>query len=58
MSDSVLPRLQSIAASLCVIELSCVTEAGATRYVYRIGGEGLPETEFPAGWDVQFVPLA
>jgi len=57
MSDSVMPRLQSLVSCLCVIALSWVTDSSATRYVYRIGGEGLPETEFPAGWDVQFVPL-
>ena len=37
--------------------LAWVSEAGATRYVYRIGGEGVADPEFPADWDVQLVKL-
>ena len=57
MSDSVTPRQKSVGLCLCVVALALVSEVGATRYVYRIGGEGLPDPEFPAGWDVEIVKL-
>jgi hypothetical protein len=54
-----LGRFSNVTAAtiLCLCALAWVSEAGATRYVYRIGGEGVADPEFPADWDVQIVKL-
>ena len=57
MSDRFTKILKTATLCLCALSFAWVSEADATRYVYRIGGGDLPEPEFPEGWDVQFVPL-
>jgi hypothetical protein len=45
-----------IASMLCAaaLNLCSATELGATRFLYRIGGQETPP-EVPEGWDVEFV---
>ena len=38
--------------------LGSATKIGATKILYRIGGQNLPPPEFPDSWDVQFESLS